>query len=452
MEFFLLTDSQRKDMADYVISSERGLQDEKGDLYNSYCEICNTYDCHGHLGFLDLKHAYICGRCLKLSRYPLFTVLDNPELGLSKYLMRSMLVPPASIRSKDNGEWRTKLYKLYKKLLHDIKIDKYSTVAADIRKIYGLSKGDSLLLFMSGKSGIIRKICYGKRIENSARSVITGNPSIDIDQVLIPREIADILYKKHILTGNEKDLSKYFIVKDSPLEKFQAIAGLEVFRHLEDDDLVFLNRQPTLSYQSMLSFRAKIRTDNIKTIGIHPNVTKTFGADFDGDEMNIYVFFSEEDSKKCHVLNFPECINKIQDEKTFEHLGLNSYKELDNWGLTVNIDDIAAKKYNNTGLEAMIESGAKGSIKNFDQMTNKLGDQFVLGKKVGHIENSYYSGLSIDEYIIHQMAAREGIVTQGVSTSETGYINRKGCHTFADVYQKNNIIEDEFGYISFLDK
>ena len=63
--------------------------------------------------------------------------------------------------------------------------------------------------------------------------------------------------------------------------------GDEVYRHLRDGDIVLLNRQPTLHKGSMLAKRVKIISG--KTIKLDLSTTKTFNADFDGDEMNIHV-------------------------------------------------------------------------------------------------------------------------------------------------------------------
>ena len=60
-----------------------------------------------------------------------------------------------------------------------------------------------------------------------------------------------------------------------------------VYRHLQDGDTVLLNRQPTLHSGSMLAKRIKIRPT--KTFTMNLATTKTFNADFDGDEMNIHV-------------------------------------------------------------------------------------------------------------------------------------------------------------------
>jgi DNA-directed RNA polymerase beta' subunit len=63
--------------------------------------------------------------------------------------------------------------------------------------------------------------------------------------------------------------------------------GDEVHRHLIDGDTVLLNRQPTLHKGSMLAKKIKVMSG--KTIRMNLSTTKTFNADFDGDEMNIHV-------------------------------------------------------------------------------------------------------------------------------------------------------------------
>jgi len=63
--------------------------------------------------------------------------------------------------------------------------------------------------------------------------------------------------------------------------------GDVVHRFLQDNDIVLLNRQPTLHKGSMMAFRAKIR--NHKTITVNLACTKSFNADFDGDEFNAHV-------------------------------------------------------------------------------------------------------------------------------------------------------------------
>jgi DNA-directed RNA polymerase beta' subunit len=58
-------------------------------------------------------------------------------------------------------------------------------------------------------------------------------------------------------------------------------------RMLMDGDIVLLNRQPTLHSGSMMAQEVKVKTTN--TFSFNLAITKSFNADFDGDEMNIHV-------------------------------------------------------------------------------------------------------------------------------------------------------------------
>lgn len=61
--------------------------------------------------------------------------------------------------------------------------------------------------------------------------------------------------------------------------------GDQVHRHLRDGDTVLLNRQPTLHKGSMLGMKIKVLMG--KTFRMNLATTKTFNADFDGDEIDL---------------------------------------------------------------------------------------------------------------------------------------------------------------------
>ncbi|KAH8549077.1 hypothetical protein BGW37DRAFT_503476 [Umbelopsis sp. PMI_123] len=76
---------------------------------------------------------------------------------------------------------------------------------------------------------------------------------------------------------------------------------------------------------------------------------------------------------------------------------------------------------------------------NIVQMCSYLGQQYISGDRPNlhgnrsFIKSSYIDGLNPTEYFIHQMAAREGVVNTGVSTSETGYLGRRATKIVSDV-------------------
>jgi len=118
-------------------------------------------------------------------------------------------------------------------------------------------------------------------------------------------------------------------------------------------------------------------------------------------------------------------------------------------GLTVKLSDLIDKRYENTGLEYMVKSKAKGNLKNVEQIMYFVGTQYLGGEIIGEIKSSYVQGLNPEEFFVHQKASREGVVSTGVKTSDTGYINRKGTTLLSDVIENNMYIEDNYGILGF---
>jgi DNA-directed RNA polymerase beta' subunit len=171
---------------------------------------------------------------------------------------------------------------------------------------------------IKGKPGRVRGNLMGKRVDFSARSVITSDPYIDIDQVGVPKKIAMELtipeevtpYNIKYLTGLVKNGSDVypganFVVRsnyrDGKLEtqkidlKYRKKAirlnlGDVVERHSVDDDYVLFNRQPTLHKPSMMGHKMQIiDNDDLNTLRMNVSACKPYNADFDGDEMNIHL-------------------------------------------------------------------------------------------------------------------------------------------------------------------
>jgi len=164
---------------------------------------------------------------------------------------------------------------------------------------------------ISGKTGRIRQNLNGKRVEGSGRAVITSDPSIGIDEVGVPLKIAmSIPFPETVTPENYEKLS--ILVKNGR-DKYPGINkiikkngvsydiryrnrpiklqyGDIVERHLVDGDYVLFNRQPSLHKLSMMGHRVKVSlNDKFTTFRMNPSVCKPYNADFDGDEMNIFV-------------------------------------------------------------------------------------------------------------------------------------------------------------------
>ena len=168
---------------------------------------------------------------------------------------------------------------------------------------------------LRGKEGRIRGNLMGKRVDFSARTVITGDPNLEIDQVGVPRSIAmnmtfpervtPLNYDKmreHVLRGPYQHPGAKFIIRDDNsridlrftrrASDIQLQYGWRVERHMQDEDLVIFNRQPSLHKMSMMGHRVKILP--FSTFRLNLSVTSPYNADFDGDEMNLHLAQSHE--------------------------------------------------------------------------------------------------------------------------------------------------------------
>ena len=154
------------------------------------------------------------------------------------------------------------------------------------------------------KDGRIRGSLLSRRVEMSARSVITPDPSINLNEIGIPKNIAKTItfpekvtklninfLKKCVLNGKEypgcigiKKVGTDYINKK--LYNIDINIGDIVYRHIINGDLVLINRQPTLHKKSMMGHYVRI-TEGY-SIRLNVNVTEPYNADFDGDEMNLH--------------------------------------------------------------------------------------------------------------------------------------------------------------------
>jgi DNA-directed RNA polymerase II subunit RPB1 len=163
---------------------------------------------------------------------------------------------------------------------------------------------------LKGKEGRIRGNLMGKRVNFSARTVITADPNLGIDQVGVPRSVAQNLTVPEKVTAfNIKVLSdlvargptqwpgaKHIIRDDGERIDLRYVKhandlllkhGWVVERHLRDDDVVLFNRQPSLHKMSIMGHRAKVL--DWSTFRLNLSCTSPYNADFDGDEMNLHV-------------------------------------------------------------------------------------------------------------------------------------------------------------------
>ena len=177
---------------------------------------------------------------------------------------------------------------------------------------------------LKGKEGRFRSNLSGKRVNFSARTVISPDPNISINEVGVPEMIAkEVTVPAYVNDWNMDEMRTYiengpnvhpganYVIrtdgrkirvydetKDMILEKLEP--GYIIERHLKDGDMVLFNRQPSLHRMSMMAH--EVRVLPYKTFRLNLCVCPPYNADFDGDEMNMHVFQTDESRAEAKSL------------------------------------------------------------------------------------------------------------------------------------------------------
>ena len=158
---------------------------------------------------------------------------------------------------------------------------------------------------LTGKEGLCRANAQGKRVNFCGRSV-AGGAICPFGTVIIPEAMNILTIPERVTPLNYDRVIKY--AKDGKVIHYTAGSGSKsglrirysvagditiklgdlVERLGEDGDDFIINRQPSLHRHSLIGTRAVYRRGQ-KTIKIHMSITSPLNADFDGDELNLFL-------------------------------------------------------------------------------------------------------------------------------------------------------------------
>ncbi|MDJ0270569.1 MAG: DNA-directed RNA polymerase subunit A' [Aigarchaeota archaeon] len=178
---------------------------------------------------------------------------------------------------------------------------------------------------LKGKEGRFRLNLSGKRVDFSARTVISPDINIGVNEVGVPVEIAmQLTVAEKVTIWNVERLrqlvrngpdkypgAKYVIRPDGKRIRLKFVHDLEglanalepgytVERHLQNGDIVLFNRQPSLHRMSIMAHIVRVLP--YRTFRLNLAVCTPYNADFDGDEMNLHVPQSEEAQTEARIL------------------------------------------------------------------------------------------------------------------------------------------------------
>jgi DNA-directed RNA polymerase beta' subunit len=203
----------------------------------------------------------------------------------------------------------------------------------------GKRNADGIKQKLEKKEGMFRKYMMGKRVNFAARTVISPDPNIETNEIGVPPVFAvKLTYPEPVTVWNVEELQE--AVRNGPhvwpgaiaienengqvinlerknAEERTALANQllapssstrgtrpkKVHRHLNNGDVVIMNRQPTLHKPSMMCHRARVLPGE-KTLRMHYANCNTYNADFDGDEMNMH--FPQNEIARAEALSIAD--------------------------------------------------------------------------------------------------------------------------------------------------
>ncbi|SEO66135.1 DNA-directed RNA polymerase, subunit A' [Halorientalis persicus] len=177
---------------------------------------------------------------------------------------------------------------------------------------------------LKGKEGRFRGSLSGKRVNFSARTVISPDPTLSLNEVGVPDRVATEMTqtmnvnernleeaRRYVSNGPEAHPGANYVKRpdgrrlkvtekncEELAEKVQP--EWEVSRHLVDGDIIIFNRQPSLHRMSIMAHEVVVMP--YKTFRLNTTVCPPYNADFDGDEMNMHALQNEEARAEARVL------------------------------------------------------------------------------------------------------------------------------------------------------
>ncbi|KAA8549764.1 hypothetical protein F0562_001218 [Nyssa sinensis] len=271
------------------------------------------------------------------------SVMEHPQtILLGKVLQSNVALGNAHV----NNSERSRIVNRWMDLQQSINVlfDSKTAMGQGQRDV-----GSGICQLLEKKEGIFRQKMMGKRVNYACRSVISPDPYLAVNEIGIPPYFATRLtypervtpwnvvkLRDAIINGSEIHpgathyVDKLSTVKLPPSRKMRIsmsrklpssrgvvtqsgkscnyeVEGKIVYRHLQDGDIVLVNRQPTLHKPSIMAHVVRVLQGE-KTLRMHYANCSTYNADFDGDEMNVH--FPQDEVSRAEAYNIVNANNQ----------------------------------------------------------------------------------------------------------------------------------------------
>lgn len=337
--------------------------------------------------------------------------------------------------------------------------------------VLGSRSATAVLRRIPRKEGRIRRNLVGKRVWSISRSTIAGNTRMKIYQIGYPVEFArTVQIAETVQEYNRDRLMTYFLngqrkypgctrvrkratrmVHDvgDLRHDFSLEVGDVIYRDIVTGDIGFYNRQPSLERSAIGVHEIVVLEDpTIHTFQMNVSACDWYGADFDGDQMNLWVphetMTRAEAGVVSHVTNwFISTKNsgpvngEVQDanvgsfELTREHVRMDRYH--------------AMSIHQGTGLDPPIFEGDAGTVYSGREVVSML---FAQHAPVNYERDTQWYNENYSSHIDYLPSETRVRMQQGVMQS--GVLDRKsvGAKTRGGIF---HLVSREHGPRKALD-
>ena len=158
----------------------------------------------------------------------------------------------------------------------------------------------SLSDMLKGKQGRFRQNLLGKRVDYSGRSVIVVGPTLELNECGLPKKITLELFKPFVIAKLiEFELAFNVKSAEKMIREGESVVW-DILAEVIEGKYVLLNRAPTLHRLGIQAFRPRLVEG--KAIRLHPLVCAAYNADFDGDQMAVYLPLSTAAQKEAREI------------------------------------------------------------------------------------------------------------------------------------------------------
>ncbi|XP_027361635.1 DNA-directed RNA polymerase IV subunit 1 [Abrus precatorius] len=196
-------------------------------------------------------------------------------------------------------DFRGTANELSSRVLDCLRISKAFSIFADIqqRKVAENACNSSGLRW-------IKDVVLGKRNDSSFRTVVVGDPDLELSEIGIPCQVAESLQVSEYVNRHNKERLLYCCElrllekgqidvcrKGSPVvlyRKEDVQIGDIFYRPLSDGDKVLINRPPSIHQHSMIALTVRVLPIS-SVVSINPLCCSPLRGDFDGDCLHGYI-------------------------------------------------------------------------------------------------------------------------------------------------------------------